>query len=70
MRIMRAEENRPIRPNTVRFECHIEYVIPPIFSSPHHLILFRMTKNDVRQYLEKIYKIDVLDVTTIIQQGV
>lgn len=31
--------------------------------------LFRMTKNDVKQYLEKIYKIDVLDVTTTIKQG-
>jgi ribosomal protein L23 len=30
---------------------------------------FRMTKNDVKQYLEKIYKIDVLDITTIIKQG-
>ena len=29
----------------------------------------RMTKNDVKQYLEKIYKIDVLDVTTLIKQG-
>jgi large subunit ribosomal protein L23 len=28
-----------------------------------------MTKNDIKQYLEKIYKIDVLDVTTIIKQG-
>lgn len=28
-----------------------------------------MTKNDVKQYLEKIYKIDVLDVTTLIKQG-
>ena len=28
-----------------------------------------MTKNDVKQYLEKIYKVDVLDVTTIIKQG-
>jgi ribosomal protein L23 len=28
-----------------------------------------MTKNDIKQYLEKIYKIDVLDVTTAIKQG-
>jgi hypothetical protein len=28
-----------------------------------------MTKNDIKQYLEKIYKIDVLDVTTLIKQG-
>ena len=28
-----------------------------------------MTKNDIKQYLEKIYKVDVLDVTTIIKQG-
>ncbi len=28
-----------------------------------------MTKNDVKQYLEKIYKVDVLDVTTMIKQG-
>jgi len=24
LRIMRPEENRPLRPNVVRFECHIE----------------------------------------------
>lgn len=24
LRIMRPEENRPLRPNIVRFECHIE----------------------------------------------
>jgi ribosomal protein L23 len=28
-----------------------------------------MTKTDIKQYLEKIYKIDVLDVTTLIKQG-
>ena len=28
-----------------------------------------MTKNDIKQYLEKIYKVDTLDVTTIIKQG-
>lgn len=28
-----------------------------------------MTKNDIKQYLGKIYKVDVLDVTTTIQQG-
>jgi ribosomal protein L23 len=33
------------------------------------IVFIRMTKNDVKQYLEKIYKIDVLDVTTIIKQG-
>ncbi|CAF1312057.1 unnamed protein product, partial [Didymodactylos carnosus] len=51
MRVMRPLENRPIRPNCVRFECHIE-----------------MTKDDIRNYLEKIYKIPVLDVTTYIDQ--
>lgn len=25
MRIMRPEKDRPLRPNVVRFECHIEY---------------------------------------------
>ncbi|CAF1538696.1 unnamed protein product [Adineta ricciae] len=52
MRIVRPEENRPLRPNVVRFECHIE-----------------MTKNDIKQYLEKLYKIETLDITTIIKQG-
>ncbi|CAF0783876.1 unnamed protein product [Adineta ricciae] len=52
MRIVRPEENRPLRHNVVRFECHIE-----------------MTKNDIKQYLEKLYKIETLDITTIIKQG-
>jgi hypothetical protein len=67
MRILRPEENRPLRPNVVRFECHIEYEMNK-FSLIESFPL-RMTKNDIKQYLEKIYKVDVLDITTIIKQG-